>query len=262
RIGASGSGFDELLDSVVSLRISDKAPRDVYYYGAFANASSFDAYCGGGCVTGLCGLTDDESDSTVRACVGVGFTGKYSAETMTHEVGHAHGRYHAPCGGAAGTDPSYPYTGAKIGVWGYDLVAKKLMDPARNVDLMSYCNPVFVSDFQYQGLLERMAAIASGKMMKLPAPAAYRFVRVRADGSLAWGKPVELHEPPMGAPRAILFEDALGAPLATAVGHFYPYDHLPGGMLLVPQGPAGFTSLRVIGVAGTVDARLDATLPR
>jgi hypothetical protein len=260
RIDASGGGFDELLDSMVSLRVSDRAPRDVYYYGAFANASSFDAFCGGGCVTGLCGLTDDPMDATVRACVGVGFTGKYSAETMTHEVGHAHGRYHAPCGGAAGTDPRYPYSGARLGVWGYDVVAKKLMDPAKNVDLMSYCNPVFVSDFQYQGLLERMASIATTKMIKLPAPATYRFVRVRGDGALSWGRRVELHEPPLGGARAIAFDDARGTTTLRATGHYYPYDHLAGGMLLVPEPKVPYAALRVEGLAGTVAARLDATL--
>jgi hypothetical protein len=259
-IDASGSGFDELLDAMVSLRIADKAPREVYYYGAFANASSFDDYCGGGCVTGLCGLTDDPTDSTVRACVGVGFIGKYSAETMAHEVGHAHGRYHAPCGGAAGTDPRYPYSGAKIGVWGYDVVAKKLMDPTKNVDLMSYCTPVFVSDFQYQGMLERMASIASGKLMKLPKAGAYRFVRVRPDGSLAWGKRVELDEPPIGGAKTIVFEDARGTALVRALGHYYPYDHLPGGFLLVPDTTESFTALRVEGLGPAGVARLDATL--
>ena len=42
------------------------------------------------------------------------------AELMAHELGHNMGSSHAPCGGAGGPDPSYPYPGGSIGAWGYD----------------------------------------------------------------------------------------------------------------------------------------------
>ena len=38
-----------------------------------------------------------------------------SVNTAAHEVGHAHGREHAPCGGAQSTDPSFPYSNGGIG---------------------------------------------------------------------------------------------------------------------------------------------------
>jgi len=257
-IHSSGSGFDELLDAMVKLRQSDGAPKDVYYYGAFAAASSFGSYCGGGCVTGLCGLSDDPSDSIVRACVGVGFTGAYTAQTMAHEVGHASGRYHAPCGGAAGADPAYPYSGAKIGAWGYDIVGKKLIDPKSTVDFMSYCDPVFVSDFNYNALAERMGFVSGGKSMYAPgAPKKFRLVRVRADGSLASSTDsMDVDEPLFADPRAITFEDSSGKTLATTTGHFYPYDHLPGGFLLVPEAPKGSTAMTVKGLVSSGSSRL------
>ena len=36
-------------------------------------------------------------------------------QTMLHEFGHLHSRRHAPCGGASGTDPNYPWADGKHG---------------------------------------------------------------------------------------------------------------------------------------------------
>jgi hypothetical protein len=77
-------------------------------------------------------------------------------QTNQHELGHTMGRYHAPCGGAGGPDPSYPYAGAKIGSWGYDAKLKQLMQPMGFVDLMSYCSPVWVSDYNYSAVQQAL----------------------------------------------------------------------------------------------------------
>ena len=62
--------------------------------------------------------------------------------TFAHEVGHNMNLLHAPCGGARGsTDPGFPYSDARIGVWGYDFATGQLVDPGSSVrDLMSYCD--------------------------------------------------------------------------------------------------------------------------
>lgn len=86
-------------------------------------------------------------------------------QTCQHELGHTMGRYHAPCGGAAGPDPTYPYAGAKIGSWGYDAKLKQLMQPMGYVDLMSYCSPAWVSDYNYravQSALETSPSFVEG----------------------------------------------------------------------------------------------------
>jgi len=69
---------------------------------------------------------------------------------FTHEVGHTMNLYHAPCGGAGGPDPRYPYDNGSIGVWGYDIVEGRLLDPERYKDVMSYCfQRIWISDYQF-----------------------------------------------------------------------------------------------------------------
>ena len=68
----------------------------------------------------------------------------------THEVGHTMNLYHAPCGGAGGPDPQYPYENGSIGVWGYDMAEGLLLDPAQYTDVMSYCfDHIWISDYQF-----------------------------------------------------------------------------------------------------------------
>ena len=66
-----------------------------------------------------------------------------------HELGHNFNLSHAPCGGAGGPDPAYPYQGADIGVWGWDpRDGGTLVAPATK-DVMSYCGPSWISDYHY-----------------------------------------------------------------------------------------------------------------
>jgi hypothetical protein len=72
--------------------------------------------------------------------------------TIAHELGHNWGRAHAPCGGPNGVDPAYPYPNARIGVYGFDIVSRQVVD-ALTRDVMSYCSPDWVSDYTYEGVL-------------------------------------------------------------------------------------------------------------
>ena len=82
---------------------------------------------------------------------GIGYIGLPAAvsiqneETIAHETGHNLSLPHAPCGG-----PNYPYAGGKIGVWGYDIETGVLYDPDTYVDLMTYCSPEWISDYNFQ----------------------------------------------------------------------------------------------------------------
>ena len=75
------------------------------------------------------------------------------AELMAHELGHNMGLSHAPCGGAGGPDPSYPYPGGSIGAWGYDFRGGARLVPPGRPDLMGYCGPRWISDYHFTNAL-------------------------------------------------------------------------------------------------------------
>jgi hypothetical protein len=243
------SSFDELNELLVSLRQDDGAPTDVYYYALVAPARSFAQYCGNGCVTGLSFLVSDVRDGAIRVGTGIGFAGADSAETMVHEVGHAHGRQHAPCD-VTDPDPRYPYRNGATNVWGWSAGRAALVPPTAS-DFMGYCENVWVSDYTYAALYKRIAALAalvgSGGMAAPFGPASasveagartrYRFVRLAADGSLRWGREVTLAGAP-GEARPFAWIDATGATVRESTARFVPHGHGGGGVYLVPVDEA------------------------
>jgi len=78
---------------------------------------------------------------------------------LAHELGHNVYLYHAPCGGAGGPDPSYPYRDGSIGVWGYEFRGDSLARPSRP-DLMSYCGPRWISDYHFTNALRYRLSLA------------------------------------------------------------------------------------------------------
>ena len=71
---------------------------------------------------------------------------------IAHELGHAMGLYHAPCGDAEGPDPSFPYMDGSIGAWGYDFRDGRLVNPYTK-DLMGYCGYEWISDYSFTNAL-------------------------------------------------------------------------------------------------------------
>ena len=68
-----------------------------------------------------------------------------------HELGHTMSLNHAACGSAiGGLDPSFPYSGGSIGVWGYDFRDGGKLVPPDYTDLMGYCNQRYwISDYHF-----------------------------------------------------------------------------------------------------------------
>jgi hypothetical protein len=103
-------------------------------------------------------------------------------EVMAHELGHNFGRLHAPCGGPQGPDGAYPYTGAVINLFGYDIFSGQLKLPVLR-DLMSYCDPPWISDYTYKGILDYRASN--------PMVVAARTTSATQKGLLVWGRIVQ-----------------------------------------------------------------------
>ncbi len=241
-ISANGSGFDNILEEMVYVRANDRPSSDVYYMGIFAPTSSFQKYCGGGCVTGLSGLVFDATDSQGRASVGIGFSGSDSAETSVHEIGHAHGREHSPCG--TGGSRTYPYANGAIGSWGYGILSKKLYSPTSYSDFMGYCNPTWVSDYTFGALLTRVRAVSPlTKGIALPG-GEYRFVQVSPEGDLRWGRTVTLPAAPTNTPTTIRTVESSGA-IRNVTGYYYPFAERDGGYMLVRKSDVSGKRLEI-----------------
>ena len=85
----------------------------------------------------------------------VGWPGSVSGllgATISHELGHNMSLRHAPCGDPPSVELSYPYLDGSIGSWGYDFVTGIPVSPTRP-DLMSYCGPEWVSDYNFNKAL-------------------------------------------------------------------------------------------------------------
>lgn len=230
-------GWEGLLGAISGMRGSADVPENTYYYGLFNPAESFDAFCGGGCILGLSNLAYGATDSWARSSIGLGYV-DVAAETLVHEVGHAHGRLHSPCGGAQGTDPLFPYPNARLGSWGFDLVHDAMVDPNGSADIMSYCTPMWVSDYTFDALLDRVVLLSDhgeiGTLARTEPRIEWQLASFDATGIGTVHGIVPARRDPGGEPVEIELVDAAGQVIEIVEGRFLPFDHLPGGMGLVP----------------------------
>ncbi len=232
-VAGDGTGWDELLNAIMTQRQRDGAAPDEYYYGLFAPASSFGAYCDQGCVTGLSTLSQKVADDWARASIGLSYTGSEadSAGTFVHEVGHAHGRQHAPCD-VNDPDRRFPYKDGEIGVFGYDAVNHKLLDPTGTArDMMGYCSPIWISDYTYKALFDRIVALAALPDRK-PHKTVWRSIVVGQSGPRR-GELITTDHAPVGDDKIV--ERVVNGQTEQLIARFYPFDHLPGGILLLPE---------------------------
>ncbi len=58
-----------------------------------------------------------------------------------------------------GRGSGLPYDDALIGVWGYDYTTKLLVNPSNHTDIMGYCGSKWISDYTYDGLLDRVVQV-------------------------------------------------------------------------------------------------------
>jgi hypothetical protein len=109
-----------------------------------------------------------------------------TSDTAAHEIGHNLGRYHAPCippptplSALSGIDPNYPAADASIVQFGVDVSNGTVLNPDTTKDVMSYCDPQWVSDYTYQALYAALGGTTTAATST--APGASWFVRAGID---------------------------------------------------------------------------------
>jgi hypothetical protein len=165
-----GGGWSPLLSEIQALKVAEGSTR--YYFGV-AHVS----YTSG--VAGIGYVPNSGADHEFRAALGWDHLPS-GGEVAAHEWGHNFGRLHAPCGGPSGVDPSWPtgsgYAQADIGQWGWDNTANALRDPSIYKDVMSYCDPQWISDYTVDGVLDFRASVS------------YAVADAGIEGLLVWGR--------------------------------------------------------------------------
>lgn len=239
-VNADGDGWDAALNQIYALRDAAAPPQNVFYFGMMAPSTSYDAYCPNGCILGYSNVADpDDVDS--RGAIGVTVfpdgsgTGE-AWDTVAHELGHALGRDHAPCGvELADTDPSWPddmlHRNASLGVYGYDFAKSRLLRPRSYRDVMSYCSPLWISDYTYQGIFERLAHIQGQgfRALGFEAPEPYRLARIGRHGDSSWlGDRIKRGA---AAEYDLDLLDAQGRRVSTIVAQVARVDHGPGAFV-------------------------------
>ena len=257
-ISGMGMGWQEVGLRLMQVRTEDKISDDTYLYGIFNPAASLAAFCGFGCMLGVTLLNNTPPDKgmvTLRLALGVGFKER-AVDTATHEIGHAHGRKHANCG--PGLDPSsidgdYPkdaaHQGGKIGVWGFDMIAKEIVKPTRT-DIMGYCDNKWISDHNFIGLWNRGKNVNLASW-QLPASGSFGYdvITLDAAGHLRWRRPIRRQRPLVSGNAITVILDGR----TTVQGELFRFDHMPGGWLFLPQSKASSAEFSLGGRTIRVD---------
>ena len=138
--------------------------------------------------------------------------------TMAHELGHNMMLKHSPCGNVDAADLRYPHRDGTIGAWGYNFRTRTLVHP-NTPDLMSYCGPRWISDYNFSKALEYRRSREHSAAAKPPAPTTTILLwgRVEASGELVLEPAFVVNAPPVlpqtSGPYWLIGKDADGSEL-------------------------------------------------
>jgi hypothetical protein len=139
--------WSELIVALADYRAEHALAPDTLVYGLVNPARGYGTFHGTTAGIG----SYPENGEYFRVAAGVGFLmddDTQFAEVMAHELGHNLGLPHAPCNADGQVDPGFPDPGGHIGVRGYDAIKNVWYDP-KAFDMMSYCDPSWVSDWAF-----------------------------------------------------------------------------------------------------------------
>ena len=184
--------------------------------------------------------------------------------TIAHELGHNLNLRHADCGDPALLDQTFPYDNARTGVWGYDPRDGGSLMPPDLADLMSYCDPSWVSDYYFTNAL-RFRLVDTVEVW----PAASRTLIVSggaaADGTLHLDPAFVVETtpvvPPFGGPYELTGRRADGSELFSLsfdMQEMWDGDGRSGFTFALPvqaEWGSELASLALTGPGGTVEMR-------
>ena len=264
------NGFDLLLNFLAQAREDAGADPGAYWYGLIRTCGETPMVPGVGAIDGQAIAINDINfvdDPSLRVAAGRWRTDvltdgivqveKSVMDTFVHEIGHTQGRAHSPCE-APGADNNYPYPDADIGVWGFDTVNNLYFSPTARKDYMSYCNPVWVSDYVYLAVYPFIRTISGWESGKQATPGGVAqpllYGQVDPNGEVSWrtrmGVMPAHHE-------AHVTVEIDGVPMDAAF--LAPTEAERGGLLIAPL-PATWTSGNDAAIqagAGTLVVELD-----
>ncbi len=250
-VRADGSGWSDLLNEIRKLRMNDQATKEMYYFGLVAPAKNLAAYCLGSCRFGLAPQTNSVN-ALDQVGLGVGFADETTSSTIIHELGHAHGRAHAPCAPSGSlvkdADPDYPYADGTIGSWGWDSRTNALMEPALK-DMMGYCEPSWVSDYNYAAIADRSRTVNMVSTQKARTLAAtrsrtYQGLILYGNGSARWAG-MSTREAPAGEVESAHARDSRGRLLETVPVVRVRLDHSSDSFLYLPTPISTWATLEL-----------------
>ena len=150
------------------------------------------------------------------------------------------------------SDPYFPNNSAKLEVWGYDSRTQSLKKPSSYVDMMSYCDPIWISAYTYNALADRIVAVNSLAFFQEPkdeddSNAEWLVLVAEPDGSWNFGTPVVLNEYPHGIEREVIFNDKNGKAIQIEQAEYFPYSHGEQGLVMVRRPNPDVKSIEIDG---------------
>jgi hypothetical protein len=252
---ADAEDWNQNLDNVRALRERDNPPAEVYYYGMLKPAATLRDFCGNGCVAGVGYVPGGRQAAAGRAAMGLAYADVESAFIMLHEVGHNHGRQHAPCvpqgSQITGVDPNFPQANGSTGVTGYNALGDQLIAP-NATDLMGYCDNQWLSAYTYQGLLDTVMSVNRVQATEIADPARvgnWSVVLTDTKHGLRWGHPIPGPALAMGDGETASVLDAAGQVLQTVTVYRTAISDLDAFSIQVPQPQPGWSAIQVKGAA-------------
>lgn len=244
--------FGDINVALRSLKMQD-GKDNAYYYGMISPATDFNTYCSRRCTTGQSFTVSNANASSYRVGTGVGFSGDRWVWTFMHELGHMHGRGHAPCDVTWDPDRNYPHSGGDVGIEGWDSRTDSFITPTSHTDFMGYCDTLWVSDYTYLGIKTRMEeawALQRGLALKAPQP--YHVLSWSFDKAPYWLQDIEDRAPYTGEEALVIARDADGNELGRESAHIARQSHDGSVIALVEALPEDTAAIALETTRGEV----------